>query len=319
MDEIVLYVLMIGLAVLHAGYFTAFVRPVVLARTIGWTGTIVAVCLTHYLTMETSPFFRMLSIVTVTLFAMKGLVLTEVYKGKPRLLYLSWMAFAAGWFGMRPQLFEKLGTLPLNDRGRLFFKGFTRMLLGIGLLYISVRIDQAGKWEVFSSLLALAGISFLLHFGILNISAAFWRCWGVDCRELFRSPGLSMSLREFWGKRWNIAFSEMTAQIVYKPLKAQTGNKVALFMAFLFSGLLHELAISVPVMSGYGFPLLYFALHGLLMQAEEGVHWVRKIVEHKIYARIWVFIWLILPMPLLFHNEFISKIVIPFSYRLVGM
>ena len=77
------------------------------------------------------------------------------------------------------------------------------------------------------------------------------------------SPRLrSTGLGEFWGRRWNLAFSEMTALAIYRPLAAPGRAAPALVASFLGSGLLHELAISVPVRAGFGLPLVYFALHG---------------------------------------------------------
>src|SRR5205814_651706 len=116
--------------------------------------------------------------------------------------------------------------------------------------------------------LLLPGTSLVLHFGIFNALAGAWRRAGVDCRPLFKAPLLAASLGEFWGRRWNLAFSEMTALGVYRPLSGLVGRKAATAAAFLCSGLLHELAISVPVLAGFGLPLAYFALHGLLVLLE---------------------------------------------------
>ena len=86
--------------------------------------------------------------------------------------------------------------------------------------------------------------------------------------------GLSAAVPRRWPRRvwassgageWNLAFSEMTAVAVYRPLSAPLGRGTATLGAFLFSGVLHELAISLPVLAGFGLPSLYFALHGLLV------------------------------------------------------
>ena len=60
----------------------------------------------------------------------------------------------------------------------------------------------------------------------------------------------------------------MTAIAIYQPLVRRAGRRAALAASFLGSGLLHELAISVPVRAGYGLPTAYFALHGVLLMAE---------------------------------------------------
>jgi alginate O-acetyltransferase complex protein AlgI len=140
--------------------------------------------------------------------------------------------------------------------------------------------------------------------------------WGVDARPLFKAPLVSKSLTEFWGKRWNLAFVEMTAIGIYRPLYRKVGRPVAIFTAFLFSGLLHEMAISVPVKAGYGLPLLYFSLHGLLVLAEgrleRGGFSIQRLGW---WSRVWTLGWLALPLPLLFHWPFLRGVVWP----LVGL
>ena len=118
-------------------------------------------------------------------------------------------------------------------------------------------------------------------------------------------------MKEFWGKRWNTAFSEMAAMVVYKPLKINYGIPLAMIASFLVSGMLHEIAISFPVKMGYGLPFLYFVLHGLAMYAEGKVPLLKQIISNSVASHVWVFAWLILPMPLLFHHVFIVEVVEP--------
>ena len=66
-------------------------------------------------------------------------------------------------------------------------------------------------------------------------------------------------------------------------------------MAFIFSGLLHEVALSLSVNTGYGLPTLYFIIQFLLILVEEKI-WKRKP------GKTWVILWLILPLPLLFNK-----------------
>jgi hypothetical protein len=312
------FIAIILVFVIHAGYAVAYIGNVSVARLLAWSLVLFSVISVHFITLENFPILRMLAIITTTLFGMKAIVLVETYQGNQKLNYFQWLAFCTGWFGMRPHIFEKLVSPPLNDKTRLLIKGVTRVLIGLILLWLAVTFSgRRSHREVIPDFMMLIGISFILHFGVLNISTSAWRFLGVDCKELFRSPALSMSLKEFWGKRWNLAFSEMTALVVYRPLKDKMGKNAAVFTAFLFSGILHEIAISVPVNAGYGLPLLYFLIHGLLMLAEDKIEVIKKINGHKIFARLWVMGWLILPMPLLFHNEFMGKIVVQITWEII--
>ena len=78
-------------------------------------------------------------------------------------------------------------------------------------------------------LLVLAGLGQLaLAIGICNLLAGTFRAVGFDCKSLFRAPLKSQSLAEFWGRRWNLAFSEMTSVAIYRPLSTKVGRNVAL-------------------------------------------------------------------------------------------
>jgi len=124
------------------------------------------------------------------------------------------------------------------------------------------------------------------------------------------------SLNEFWGRRWNLAFSEMTALAVYRPLASRLGKGPATFVAFLFSGLLHELAISLPARAGYGLPTLYFAWHGGLVLIERSLERSNCPVDRLGWlAHIWTLGWLALPFQIVFHPYFLNAVVWP----LIGM
>jgi alginate O-acetyltransferase complex protein AlgI len=99
----------------------------------------------------------------------------------------------------------------------------------------------------------------------------------------------------------------MIALVVHRPLRRRAGEHVALAGSFLASGLLHELAISVPVGAGFGLPTAYFLLHGALVAVE------RRMERPP--GRLWTIFWLAAPMPLVFHPPFLRGVVWP----LVGL
>nr|WP_237488251.1 MBOAT family protein [Hufsiella ginkgonis] len=147
--------------------------------------------------------------------------------------------------------------------------------------------------------------SLVLHFGILSISAGVWRLRGVNTWYLFNSPARSLTVGEFWSKRWNVAFSEMITIGVYRPVKKRAGTRIAVIAGFLFSGILHELAITLPVRSGYGLPLVYFFIQGLIVTGEKaGI---------KITGSIWTACCVVLPLPLLFPPLFTREIIWPLA------
>lgn len=318
MDLILIAIIAWAVCLLVIGYFISYMKSIQTARILGWAIVIGTAVFSILLTTNASPTYRMIAIASLQLLSMKVIVMVEAYRGKPKLNFIQWLAFALAWFGMRPNLFEVFPAKPLSGVLPFVVKGVSRIIIGVLLLMLSAYIQNdkylqkpyANVYFLYE-LVMLVGLSFILHFGILNLSTASWRFSGVDVKELFRSPYKSTSLKEFWGKRWNMAFSEMTAMVVYKPLKVKYGIPFAMIASFLVSGMLHEIAISFPVKMGYGLPFLYFVLHGLAMYAEGKMAVVKKIVSNSVTSHIWVFAWLILPMPLLFHHVFILEVVEP--------
>ncbi|WP_162499800.1 MBOAT family protein [Mucilaginibacter terrigena] len=262
---------------------------------------------------------RMLTIIATTFTGMKVISVTQGYRNKPlTLTFKQWVVYAIGWVGMRAEPFETLGGRPLPNAWPMVRFGISRVVLG-GLLILLAHIlvnqhfDSRLTYITVSAIL-LVGLSLVLHFGLLGISAGMWRFSGVNTYYLFRQPAKALSLTELWSKRWNIAFSEMTSVAIFRPLKSRVGSGAALMAAFIFSGLLHELALSVPVSSGYGLPTLYFTIQGLLVLVEKMLVLKRiTLFQNKIIARIWVFFWLVVPMPLLFHRQFLKLVVWPLA------
>jgi alginate O-acetyltransferase complex protein AlgI len=266
------------------------------------------------------PGFRMLAVIGALLYAMKAVVGVEAREDDgTRLSLPQWLAFAVMWSGMRPSLFRKLGQAPLSGWERLALSGALRLAAGAALVGLArlawataaPPLGPSGA-RLLATALLLPGLSLMLHFGIFTLATAFWRRAGVDCRPLFREPLRSRSLGEFWGRRWNLAFTEMTAIGIYRPLEGRLGRTAATMTGFCLSGLFHELAISVPVKAGFGLPLLYFLLHGALVLLERAMERRgRPIGRYGWAARAWTLAWLALPLPLLFHPAFIQGVVWP--------
>lgn len=158
---------------------------------------------------------------------------------------------------------------------------------------------------------AMVGIVFIFHFGLFHIVALVWRQAGRDVSPIMNSPILSTSLAEFWNRRWNVAFRDFTYAHVFRPLAKRYNATIATWVGFLFSGFIHELAISVPAHAGYGLPMTYFLLQGIGITAERRAHqhgwWTRKS------ACGWLFV-ILFTVPAayyLFHPQFIQRVILP--------
>ncbi len=298
------------LAVLSVGFAITRVRNPVTARILAWglvaSGFGAVLALAH----GEPPLFRTLAICGVVLFAMKAVVADEESSRRgTRLNLVAWTAWAAAWPGMRPELFATIPWRPLPNAAALFGKGALRLAMGMVLVGLAHLAYAATGSAVAASIFALPGLSLILHFGIFNVLAGAWRVAGVDARSLFDAPLYATSLGEFWSRRWNLPFTEMTQRAVYGPLRPYLGRDGAALVAFGFSGLLHELAISVPVGAGYGLPTVYFVLHGVATRIE--LRLGEFFAERRVIAHIWTIAWLALPLPVLFHAAFLDGVVRP--------
>ena len=272
----------------------------------------------------------MLLIIVALLWSMKSVVVNEarLLRVAHRLSFFQWMAFSLAWPGMRPGLFKRLPNSRVGDFATYIQRGLVRMSLGTACFSLAYLIwnryelqfpTSVSLFELFPpnlivvcTLLVMMSFSLIIHFGLFNILTGVWRYFGVKCNVLFVAPFASTSLTEFWGQRWNLAFSEMTVQAVYRPVKQAFGKSAGTYAGFIFSGLLHELAISVPAKAGWGFPMLYFLLHGFAMHLEsqylKRYEWFNN---RSGLGRIWTLMWLLVPLPILFHGPFLAGCVWP--------
>lgn len=295
---------------LLSGYGITKISSVQIAKLLAWIHALAAVPAGHWLTLECTPFVRMIVIIVFLFVAMKMVVCTDYYSGKSPLGPIQWCCFALAWPGMHPSLFEQIPLRPLNGGGKLVLQGFLAIAMGSGLLWLASTVSGTGRgsyWIKFA--LSLPGLSLMFHFGLLSVIAGCWRFAGLNVRPLFNSPHRSKTVGEFWNSRWNIAFTEMTALSIYRPIRKKLGKPAGIVAAFLISGIFHEAAISVPVMEGFGLPVLYFAIQGAAVVTED--HMVKKVRWFFKIRRLWTIACLVIPLPLLFHKPFMVKIVFP--------
>lgn len=260
-----------------------------------WVFPIASVLIIHRCTTDASLLFRMVALILVLLTGMK-VVMARQYTNLNFTLG-KWVLYCFAWVGMNPEIFFKRRSLPDNSllyRGILFFITGLTTLLALRF-FLDSKFPPEGFMFLGLSLVLLIALSMVLHFGLLNISAWVLQKFNYPAYSLFREPLKSESLRDFWSKRWNLAFTEMTSVLIFRPLSKSQSTILALGLSFLFSGLLHEVALSFSVNEGYGLPTLYFIIQFLLILAEEKI-WRRKP------GKFWVILSLIIPLPLLFNS-----------------
>jgi hypothetical protein len=189
--------------------------------------------------------------------------------------------------------------------------GLAHVLVG-ALLFFGAAPQIADSSSVAAGWVAMVGLVLLLHFGAFELVAGFWQRQGFRATPLMLQPIRSASLAEFWGRRWNTAFRDLTRRHLFGPLLRRTGGAGALWISFLASGLVHDLVISYPAGGGHGGPTLFFLLQAAGMSAERSALGKRVGLGTGGRGRAFTLLCLVVPLPLLFHTPFVEDVIVPF-------
>ena len=227
------------------------------------------------------------------------------------------LAYLFAWVGMDAEKF--LSSEPPRNRPlpAEWGQAALRFVAGLGLLGFVVPV-VAAESSYLAAWIGLVGLILVLHFGLFHLLALGWQVAGVAARPIMQGPLAAQSLGEFWGRRWNSGFRQLSHDLVFEPLLRSVGPAVASLTAFGVSGLIHELVISVPASGGYGLPMAYFLLQGLGAVAERSLLGTRLGLRRGLKGR--AFAWMVAGLPAywLFHPAFIERVAIP-MFRALGV
>lgn len=227
-----------------------------------------------------------------------------------------WLAFALAWHGMAPE--EVVGATARAQPSASTARAPTeaalaavRLATGLALLILAVALPTAWP-DAVRGAVALSGFALALHFGVLRCTEAAWHARGVAVTPLMRAPQRARSLQDFWARRWNTAYAALARRVVFTPLRQRIGSRAAHLATFLVSGLVHELAISVPAGAGFGGPTAYFAIQGAgdLVQR-------RIALRSRLTSLVVTWSVVLAPLPLLFHPPFLREVALPLTEILV--
>jgi predicted DCC family thiol-disulfide oxidoreductase YuxK len=231
--------------------------------------------------------------------------------GRSQISAGSSLAFLLGWVGMDAERFLADARNPARPTWAEWMVALSKTLLGVVLIWCvarSVPVDA----PLIRGWFGLVGIVFVLHFGTFHLLALLWRLFGIDARPIMRSPLLATSLSDFWSRRWNLAFHQLAEREIFRPLLRRTNASFAFFATFLMSGVVHDIVISIPARGGYGKPTCYFLLQGLGVLAERSAFGKSLGLNRGWRGRAFAWLMTLAPVPLLFHEPFITRIILPF-------
>ena len=229
--------------------------------------------------------------------------------------FASWLGWYTVWWGLKPsEFFERHPTGPI-ERSELVFAGL-KCVVGVLLLTLVVpsvlnHSGQSAGREIVGGWLGMVGIVFCMHFGYSHITAVVLRARGRLVTPIMNRPVVASSVSEFWGKRWNLAFRDYAHVTLFMPLARKWGAAIGAIAGFVFSGVIHELAISLPARGGYGWPMLYFLIQGLGVLGERRFAKWGWWKPGSVASRCWAIAVVALPVPLLFHQAFVTKVIVP--------
>jgi hypothetical protein len=225
------------------------------------------------------------------------------------------LAWFCAWPGMDPGFVVRpLGRNFPTPASRRDYKqisaAIAKMMLGSFLLWGAMRHfpnPLAAGW------CGMIGLILMLHFGIFDLLAIFWKSLGLRAEPIMNNPIMSFSIAEFWGRRWNSAFRDLAHPFLFIPAAKRWGLHGALWVSFAVSGLAHELVISVPAGAGFGLPTAYFLLQALGITLERGMK-----TTLKSRAPRWLFThaFTALPAFILFHSPFVERVMLPFFHAI---
>lgn len=241
-------------------------------------------------------------------------VLTWSAEGTNRVAARRQWAYVLAWPGMNAARFfaTKEAQRPSPSE---WLAGATNLIAG-GIVFWNARHWIEPSSTVLLGWAGMVGTILMLHFGSFHLLSCLWRSVGVDAPPLMNRPLRSTSVSEFWGRRWNTAFRDLTYQFLFRPLARRTGPTKALLLGFFISGVIHDLVISVPARGGYGGPTAFFCLQAVAMLAERSAVGTSWGLGRGWRGWLFTALVLLLPARLLFHDPFVIRIAVPFMRAL---
>jgi Membrane bound O-acyl transferase family len=227
-------------------------------------------------------------------------------------------AYLLAWPGLDARSF--LGERPISNCLRCssieWLGAVGKLMLGVVLLFAVARIVPPHEPYIVGWI-GMIGLVLILHFGLFHLLSCSWRSAGVQARPLMNRPLASTSLSEFWGRRWNTAFRDLTHRFLFRPSASWFGARWGVVVGFLFSGAVHDVVISLPARGGHGGPTAFFAIQGVAMVVECSAFGHRMGLGSGWSGRLFAVAVLVAPLGLLFHRPFVVGVIVPFM-RVLG-
>ena len=218
------------------------------------------------------------------------------------------------WPGMNAAQFLDATITVRRPAAREWISAAAKTLSGAALIWI---VARRIAHPLFAAWIGMLGLFLILHFGAFHLLSLIWRSAGISAQPIMQHPLQSKSLSDFWGRRWNLGFRQLSHDWVFAPLRKNFGIAIATLGAFLASGLIHDLVISVPARAGYGLPTAYFLTQGFGVLIERSAVGAKCGLSRGAAGWLWMAIFTAAPAYFLFHPWFATRVMLPFL-RAIG-
>lgn len=231
-------------------------------------------------------------------FVMKFLVLIISPPQRVQHPYLFWLLLC-------PDSHKRLRSFS-ELRPVLWWYGFLFIMLPLscwGYNSLIYYFDYSG----FMLSYAAAPILFLMSESLVGLVTLLWLPSGKVLPSLHDRPWLAQGIGEFWGRRWNLWFSDWARYTIFQPMRREF-PLFALLMAFTISGIFHEWVINCPLFFVTGKPLFGGMMLYFLIQAT-GIYFERALFKkYPKLKRPFTFCVVMIPLPLVI-NEGLLRIM----------
>ena len=283
-------------------------KPPLLEFSPAWTPLIAFPILALLVQDRVAPWVFMWLMVAAIFFGCKWLTFSRARKQIVHVRVGRALAYLFLWPGMDGEKFLRTptGKIPMLPHTRANTPAaIAKIFLGAVLLFGLARF---APHPLLTGWIGMIGMILVLHFGMFALLAIAWRAYGLDVRPIMDGPLNSTSLGEFWGRRWNGPFNQLAFENLFRPVARSTGPILGTIVAFLASGLIHELVISLPARTGYGLPTAYFLLQGCGVIIQHRVPRIRHGMAGQFFTAFIVAV----PAFWLFHPPFVRNVILPF-------
>jgi hypothetical protein len=146
------------------------------------------------------------------------------WRARFRVAHSSWRSagYLLAWPGMDAEAFlDSIQRVPPPPHTAWLWTIF-ETAIGVLLLWVVARSVPQGE-PLLRGWVGMLGLILSLHFGTFQIASLMWESLGVNAKPIMSAPLRSTSLGEFWGKRWNLGFRQLSHSLIFRPLYRSLG------------------------------------------------------------------------------------------------